>query len=96
MDELTVNYDMLEDVTVVGLKNCATKVGNIREEMKATVNSLAQYMEAESAQMYIHEFEELVGPNIQAMEELITSYYQQLQDIANCFAERDRKLARKS
>lgn len=94
-DTLIVDYEKLESDTVAGLKTCETKVGDVFDDMKFIVNSLSQYMEAESAQSYIHEFEQLVGPSIQDMEKLISSYYKQLQDVAEYFANKDTTMSQK-
>jgi len=94
-DTLIVDYEKLESDTVAGLKRCEVKVENVYEDMKSIVSSLTQYMEAESAQSYIHEFEQLVGPSIQDMEKLISSYNKQLQDVAEYFANKDTTMSQK-
>lgn len=94
-DTLIVDYEKLESDTVAELKVCEAKVGDVYDDMKTIVNSLSQYMEAESAQAYIHEFEQLVGPSIQEMEKLISSYYRQLQDVAEYFANKDTAMSQR-
>jgi len=42
-----------------------------------------------------HEFEQLVGPSIQDMEKLISSYNKQLQDVAEYFANKDTTMSQK-
>lgn len=91
--ELKVDYQGLEDDTVVQLKNCETRLQTTYEEMNSTVSSLTQYMEADTATAYINEFTQLVGPSIESMETIVKEYYTQLQDIAARFAEVDDKIS---
>ena len=77
------------------MKDYESEVERIYEEMDNTVKSLVNngYMEAESANAYVAEFEDLLGPDIKKLSQLIQSFYKQLNDICNNFEEADAKIA---
>lgn len=91
--KLRVDYEGLENDTIVRLKNCERRISDTYEQMYSQVSSLRQYMEAKAAEAYINEFTELVGPSIESMETIVNEYYTQLQQIATRFAEVDDKLS---
>jgi uncharacterized protein YukE len=77
------------------MKDYESEVEEIYDEMDNTVKSLVNngYMDAESANAYVSEFEELLGPDIKKLSQLIQSFYKQLDDICNNFEEADAKIA---
>lgn len=90
---LRVDYQGLEDNTIVQLKRCETRISNVYDQMYKRVSALTQYMEAEAATEYINEFTSLVGPSIESMETIVNEYHTQLQQIADRFAEVDKNIS---
>jgi WXG100 family type VII secretion target len=91
---LRVEYDSVRSI-IGNMKDYESEVEEIYDEMDNTVKSLVNngYMEAESANAYVSEFEELLGPDIKKLSQLIQSFYKQLDDICNNFEEADAKIA---
>ena len=91
---LRVEYDSVRSI-IGNMKDYENEIVEIYDEMDNTVKSLQAngYMEAESAKAYEAEFEDLLGPDIKKLSQLIQSFYKQLNDICNNFEEADTKIA---
>ena len=91
---LRVEYDSVRSI-IGNMKDYENEIVEIYDEMNNTVKSLQGngYMEAESAKAYEAEFEELLGPDIQKLSQLVQNFYKQLTDICNNFEEADAKIA---
>ena len=86
---LRVDYEGLASDTIPKMKKCEPDIANVYSEMQTAVGSLIQYMEADSANSYINEFKELVGPSVEQMENLVRDYHTQLQNVVDHFSDVD-------
>ena len=91
---LKIDYDELTGA-VKKMQTAANNVQTTYGNMKTTVNSLVTngYMEADSANAYVENFTSLLGPSMEELNELITSFHTQLTTICENFAEADRNIA---
>lgn len=92
MSRLEVNYEAIAESTVPKMQRCEANIADLYASMDKTVKSLSQYMEAESADAYVMEFENMLGPDIKKLEELIAEYYTQLNQVVKEFVDMDKEL----
>lgn len=92
--DLKVNYECIETSTIPSMKKSEEDIHMLYAAMDKTVKSLSQYMEAEAAGAYVMEFEELLGPDIQKLKELVAEYYMQLSQVVKKFADLDSELSK--
>lgn len=91
---LSVDYVQVE--ALIGqMQSCEEDISAIYTDMQSTVQSLVNngYMEAEAANAYVDEFNEMLSPDIQALKDLVAEYYAQLSKICANFADADSKIA---
>ena len=93
-ERLRVDYVEVERL-IGDMKGYETEIESTYSEMSTTVESLVNngYMEADSANAYVNEFKQLLGPDIQKLSELINQFYTQLSQICENFSEADSKIA---
>lgn len=93
-DRLRVDYAAVEGV-IGNMKQCKEDIVEKYKQMMQIVESLVSegYMEAESADSYVSEFKEMLGPDIKSLSDLINDFYEQLSKICQNFAEHDSKIA---
>lgn len=91
---LRIDYNGLT-ATVAQMQTAAANVQATYEDMQTTVNALVTngYMEADSANTYVENFNSLLGPSMEDLNQLITSFHTQLTTICENFAEADRNIA---
>lgn len=92
MGRIEVDYEAIGESIIPKMKDCETNIAELYSSMDKVVKSLGQYMEAESADAYLVEFENLLGPDIKKLEELIAGYYTQLNQVVTQFANTDKEL----
>ena len=94
MATLRIDYNAVTALTAQ-MQTAAGNVQTTYESMKTTVDSLISngYMEAEAATAYVDNFTSLMGPALEDLNELITSFYNQLNTICDNFADVDAKIA---
>lgn len=94
MATLRIDYNAVTALTAQ-MQTAAGNVQTTYESMKTTVDSLVSngYMEAEAATAYVDNFTSLMGPALEDLNELITSFYNQLNTICDNFADADAKIA---
>lgn len=90
-NNLYINYEGVDSV-VNDMRTYEENINTIYSDMSATVESLVNngYMEAETADAYINEFKELVGPDIIKMSEVLSTFYTQLAQVKQLFIDHDR------
>lgn len=95
MSKLRIDYNAVSSLTAQ-MQTAAENVQTTYESMKTTVNSLVSngYMEAESATAYVDNFTSLMGPALEELNVLLTSFYNQLNTICDNFAEADASIAK--
>lgn len=91
---LRVDYEQVE--ALIGkMQSCESDISSIYSDMQSTVQSLVNngYMEADSANAYVDEFNEMLSPDMQALKDLVAEYYAQLSKICQNFRDADEKIA---
>ena len=92
MAKIEVNYEAIEQDTIPAMQRAESDIEALYNHVDKAVKSLKGYMEAESAEAYVTEFESLLGPDIKKLEELTSEYYQQLQQVVKNFADLDKEM----
>ena len=93
-DRLRVDYVAIDQI-VNDMKKYEEEIGSRYTDMTAIVESLVNdgYMEAESADAYITEFKEMLGPDLKKLLDIVHKFYTQLSQICQNFADHDSKIA---
>ena len=92
MAKLEVNYEAIAQETIPAMKKAENDIEAIYNHMDKAVKSMKGYMQAESADAYEQEFITLLGPDIKKLEELISEYYTQLNQVVKNFEELDKEM----
>lgn len=91
---LRVDYEAVQEL-IEDMKGYEADIESTYSDMTTTVKSLVDkgYMEADSANAYVDEFTEMLGPDIEKLSELINKFYTQLSQVCQNFADADAKIA---
>ena len=91
MDRLYMNYTEIDSV-LRRMQTCKTNINNNNDTMSNIVKGLLDngHMEGETADGYLQEFEQILGPDLQSLSELLDSYSKQLSDISSNVAAADK------
>ena len=91
---LRVDYEAVQEL-IEDVKGYEADRESTYSDMTTTVKSLVDkgYMEADSANAYVEEFTEMLGPDIESLSELINKFYTQLSQVCQNFADADAKIA---
>lgn len=91
---LRVDYEAVQEL-IEDMKGYEADIESTYSDMTTTVKSLVDkgYMEADSANAYVDEFTEMLGPDIESLSELINKFYTQLSQVCQNFADADAKIA---
>ncbi len=91
---LRVDYEAVQEL-IEDMKGYEADIESTYSDMTTTVKSLVDkgYMEADSANAYVEEFTEMLGPDIESLSELINKFYTQLSQVCQNFADADAKIA---
>lgn len=91
---LRVDYEAVQEL-IEDMKEYEAGIESTYSDMTTTVKSLVDkgYMEADSANAYVDEFTEMLGPDIEKLSELINKFYTQLSQVCQNFADADAKIA---
>ena len=95
MGSLRVDVDNLTSVTITSMQQEKTKLYSCYEDMASAVQSLVdnEYMQSQAANAYVEEFNSLIKPDVEALSNMVETYYTQLSQICEAFTEGDRALA---
>lgn len=95
MGSLRVDVDNLTSVTITSMQQEKTKLDSCYEDMASAVQSLVdnEYMQSKAANAYVEEFNSLIKPDVEALSNMVETYYTQLSQICEAFTEGDRALA---
>lgn len=91
---LRVDYEQVESL-IGQMQSCESEISEIYTDMQTTVQSLVNngYMEADAANSYVEEFNQMLSPDMQALKDLVAEYYAQLSKICENFRDADQKIA---
>ena len=91
---LRVDYPQVENIKGQMLA-IEKKVEASYDVMDTAVSSLVNngYMDGDAAQAYVDEFRNMLSPDLQALEELITTYAKQLGEVCDIIRDADKQLA---
>ncbi len=92
---LKIDYASVQGL-VDDMKTYETQVEELYSDMTTIVQSLVTngYMEADSANAYVSEFTEMLGPDIENLSELLTTFHTQLSEICENFKDADAQIAK--
>lgn len=93
MPNLRIDYDSIERSIIPAMKRYEQDINALNIHMEKTVKSLSNYMEAEAANAYYAEFDNVMSVDVKKLEELIVEYYTQLQQVVERFEDLDAELA---
>ena len=93
MLNLKIDYDSIATATIPEMKRYEQELQELSGHMEKTIESLGNYMEAESANAYYVEFVEVISVDIKKMEEMVAEYRRQLQQVLEQFESTDYTVA---
>ncbi len=90
---IKLDYSNLEQ-KMSKMSNCSSKLEEVFADMKDTVSSLVEqgYMEAETANACVNEFDTIMSPDLEDLVDLIDEYQKQLKQICEAFQNADKTL----
>lgn len=93
MLNLKIDYDSIATATIPEMKRYEQELQALSGHIEKTIESLGNYMEAESANAYYVEFVEVISVDIKKMEEMVAEYHRQLQQVLEQFESTDYTVA---